>query len=249
MAGEKALVWDEVGKRTYTTGIDHVALYVQKDGKYPKGVAWNGFTGITENPSGADENAIYADNIKYLSLRAAEEFGLTLECLDTPVEFDECDGCATPEGANGLTVTQQTRRPFGLVYRNNLGSDTDGDSAGYELHLVYGCSASPSDVSHSTINASPEPGSLSYEITTVAVPVPGMKPSAHLVINSINADKDKLKALELVLFGGDDEPRLPMPEEVIQILSGKTAEGLSAGQADASTHVETAAKTVAKSAN
>lgn len=224
MAGEHALKWDQTGERTYTTGIDHVALYVQKDGKYPKGVAWNGFTAINENPSGAEENAIYADNMKYLSLRAAENFGLTLECLDTPVEFDECDGCAVPDGVSGLTVTQQARKPFGLVYRNNLGSDTKGDGAGYELHIVYGCTASPSDVSHNTINESPDPGTLSYEITTTAVPIPDMKPSAHLIINSILADEAKLKALEAVLFGGEAEARLPMPEEIFTLLRNTPAE-------------------------
>ena len=218
MAG-KALVWDETGKRFYTTGIDHVALYVQVEGSYPKGVAWNGVTAITDSPSGAEANDIYADNIKYLSLRSAEDFGLTLECYDTPEEFDECDGCVVPTSTKGLRVTQQARKNFGLAYRTRIGNDTDGDAHGYELHLVYGCTASPSEVAHNTVNESPEPGSLSYEITTIPIPVTGMRPTAHLVIDSTKADSGKLAALEKILFGSDEEvetdPRLPLPDEII----------------------------------
>lgn len=221
MAG-KALVWDNVGERFYKIGIDHVVLYVQKENAYPKGVAWNGVTAITDSPSGAEANDIYADNIKYLSIRSAEDFGLTIECYDTPEEFDECDGCAVPQEVKGLRVTQQTRKTFGLCYRTKIGSDTAGDDYGYELHLVYGCSASPSEVAHNTINDSPEPGTLSYEITTVAVPVPGMKASAHLIVNSKNATAEKLTALEKILYGSDEEmgadPRLPMPEEIINTI-------------------------------
>lgn len=220
------LEWDKVGQRTYTTGIDHVALYLQKNGTYPEGVAWNGVTAVNESPSGADETAIYADNIKYLSIRAAEDFGLTIECYDTPEEFDQCDGCGSPEDAKGLRVAQQTRHPFGLAYRSKIGNDELGDDYGYEIHMVYGCTASPSEVSHSTINDSPEPGTLSYEITTVTVPVPGMKPSAHLTVSSIvdGQPNENIEKLEKVLFGGDgtkDHPMLPLPEEVIKILSGK----------------------------
>lgn len=233
----EALRWDEVGQRTYTTGVDHLALYVAEGNTYPKGVAWNGVTAINESPSGADENAIYADNIKYLSIRAAEDFGLTIECYDTPEEFDECDGCATPNGLKGVTVHQQSRKTFGLAYRTQIGNDTEGIDYGYELHLVWGCSASPSEIAHNTINESVEPGTLSYEVTTVAVPVEGMKATARMTINVrefLDADPDgadKIKALETVLFGGDlsdvvvdvregvDGPRLPMPNEVIAILT------------------------------
>lgn len=238
MASE-ALKWDEVGQRTYTTGVDHLALYVMENNAYPKGVAWNGVTAINESPSGADENAIYADNIKYLSIRAAEDFGLTIECYDTPIEFDECDGCASPNGLKGVTIHQQSRKPFGLAYRTQIGNDSEGIDYGYEIHLVWGCSASPSEISHSTINASVEPGTLSYEVTTVAVPVTDMKPTARMTINvreflDANPDdgEDKIKALETVLFGGDltdvvvgdlkegvEGPRLPMPDEVIAILT------------------------------
>lgn len=235
----EVLKWDEVGQRTYVTGVDHLALYVMENNAYPKGVAWNGVTAINESPSGADENAIYADNIKYLSIRAAEDFGLTIECYDTPEEFDECDGCATPGSLKGVVVHQQSRKTFGLAYRTQIGNDTEGIDYGYELHLVWGCSASPSEISHNTINENVEPGTLSYEVTTVAVPVSGMKATARMTINvkefiDAHAEDgaDKIKALETVLFGGDladviagdpkEEaagPRLPMPDEVIAILT------------------------------
>lgn len=220
MPGEKALVWDEIGKRTYKTGIDHVVLYPQVQGAYPKGVAWNGITSINESPSGAEENAIYADNIKYLSIRSVEDFGLSIECYDTPVEFDACDGCGTPADTTGLTVYQQTRQPFGLSYRSKIGNDEKGDDYGYELHLVYGCTASPSELAHSTINDSVEPGTLSYEVTTVSVPVPNMKPSAHLKVSSLTCPEAKLKALEKLLYGEDEvaDAKLPLPEEVISTL-------------------------------
>lgn len=231
MASE-ALKWDEVGQRTYTTGIDHLALYVMNDNKYGTGVAWNGVTSITENPSGADENAIYADNIKYLSIRSAEDFGLTIECYDTPDEFDECDGCGTPEGLKGVKIHQQNRKSFGLAYRAQRGNDTEGVDYGYELHLVWGCTASPSEIAHESINDSVEPGTLSYEVTTVTVPVTGMKPTARMTIDvnefiagSPSNGADAIKALEAILFGGDgvqttyEGPRLPMPDEIIDILT------------------------------
>lgn len=220
MAENKALIWDASGEHTYTTGIDHVALYLQEDdGTYPNGVAWNGVTTITDSPSGAESNDIYADNIKYLSIRSAEDFGLTIECYDTPDEFDQCDGFATPENVKGLRVSQQTRRTFGLSYRSKLGNDIKGDDYGYELHMVYGCTAAPSEVSHNTINDSPEPGTLSYEVDTIPVPVPNMKSSSHLVIDSTKADPDKLAALEEILYGGEDiSARLPLPTEIINTI-------------------------------
>ncbi len=220
MPGEKALVWDTVGQRTYKTGIDRVVLYPQVGGAYPKGVAWNGVTSVSESPSGAEENAIYADNIKYLSIRSVEDFGLTIECYDTPEEFDACDGCGSPADTKGLTVYQQTRQPFGLSYRSKVGNDEKGDDYGYELHLVYGCTASPSELAHSTINDSVEPGTLSYEVTTVSVPVPNMKPTAHLKVSSLTCPKDKLEALEKILYGEDEvaDPKLPLPDAVITAL-------------------------------
>lgn len=220
MAENKALIWDASGEHTYTTGIDHVALYLQEDdGSYPNGVAWNGVTTVTDSPSGAEANDIYADNIKYLSIRSAEDFGLTIECYDTPDEFDQCDGFATPENIKGLRVSQQTRRTFGLCYRSKLGNDIQGDDYGYELHMVYGCTAAPSEVSHNTINDSPEPGTLSYEIDTIPVPVPNMKSSSHLVLDSTKADPEKLAALEKVLYGSDEAAaRLPLPEEIINTI-------------------------------
>ena len=220
MAENKALIWDASGEHTYTTGIDHVALYLQEDdGTYPNGVAWNGVTTVTDSPSGAEANDIYADNIKYLSIRSAEDFGLTIECYDTPDEFDQCDGFATPENVKGLRVSQQTRRTFGLCYRSKLGNDIKGDDYGYELHMVYGCTAAPSEVSHNTINDSPEPGTLSYEIDTIPVPVPNMKNSSHLVIDSTTADPKKLAALEKILYGSENAAaRLPLPTEIINTI-------------------------------
>lgn len=209
-----ALTWDETGKRFYETGVRKGVLYVQDNtGTYPKGVAWNGLTAVTESPSGADSNPLYADDIKYLDLRSAEEFGATVEAYTYPDEFAECDG--TAELAEGVTIGQQARKSFGLCYRTVLGNDINNDAYGYKLHLIYGATAAPSEKGYQTVNDSPEAITFSWELTTTPVNVTGMKPTALITIDSTKADADKLKALEAILYGSDDnEPRLPLPDEV-----------------------------------
>lgn len=211
------LEWDKTGERQYTTGVDKVVLYVQSAGAYPNGVAWNGVTAITESPSGAEPTPLYADNIKYLNLISAEELALTIEAYMSPEEFDQCDGSASV--AQGVTIGQQDRKQFGLAYRTIIGNDVDGNNHGYALHLVYGCMAAPSERANNTINDSPEAATLSWEVSTTPVNVTGFKPTASLEIKSTEADPTKLAALEAVLFGGtDSEARLPLPDEVIEMM-------------------------------
>lgn len=218
------ITWDQIGQRKYKTGIDHGVLYPQENGAYPKGVAWNGLTNVTETPSGAENNALYADNIKYLNLKSAEDFGLTIECYTTPDEWEACNGEAT--AAEGVTIAQQSRNTFGLCYRTLLGNDTAGQDYGYELHLVYGCSASPSERAFGTVNDSPDAATFSYEISTISVPVEGFKPTSLLTIDSTKADKTKLAALEAILYGTDasegteaTDARLPLPDEIIAMFA------------------------------
>ena len=213
------LVWDAIGEHKYETGVDHVALYkpnAQK--KYVGGVAWNGVSSISESPSGADSNPIYADNIKYLDLRSAEEFGATIECYTYPPEFAECNGEAIV--TNGVVIGQQTRKTFGLAYRSIVGNDLQGNDYAYKLHLIYGATASPSEKQYSTVNDSPEAGTFSFELTTTPVAVQGYKNTASLTIDtSLFTDKTKITALENKLFGTEqDEPELPTPAEVFDLL-------------------------------
>lgn len=212
------IVWDKTGERFYETGVDHAVLYpIDAKGLYNGGVAWNGITAINESPSGAEPNNLYADNIKYLVLVGAEDFGLTIEAYTYPDEWEECDGSA--EIAPGVLAGQQNRKVFGLSYRTKLGNDVDGQDHGYKLHLVYGGLASPSERGYQSVNDSPEPINPSWEVTTTPVDVPGFKPTARLIITSTKADPAKLAALETILYGSDDaEPRLPLPEEVIELL-------------------------------
>lgn len=212
------LIWDQVGERTYETGVDHGVLYVQKDGKYPKGVAWNGIISVSMNPSGAEDNKLYADNIPYLNIKSAEELGVSLECYTTPDEWAECDG--TAEIAKGIRVGQQRRSNFGLSYRTKIGNDTDGEDHGYKLHIVYNCSASPSERSYQTVNDSPEAITFSYDISTTPVPFEGYKPTASLEIDSTTIEPEKLAALEKILYGDNEEgeARLPLPDELVSIL-------------------------------
>lgn len=219
------ITWDDTGKKLYEAGNDRGVLYLQNsDGAYPKGVAWNGITSISESPSGADENAFYADNIKYGSLRGTEEFGITIEAYTYPDEWATCDGSA--ELATGVIIGQQKRKTFGLSYRTLIGNDTDALDHGYKIHLVYGCTASPSERGYETINDSPEAITFSWEITTVPVPVEGFKPTACLTVDSTKVDAAKLTALENVLYGsGETDGMLPLPAKVIEILTGKTTGG------------------------
>ena len=215
------LVWDETGKRFYETGVKQGVLYPQATGgTYPKGVAWNGLTSVSENPEGAEPEPLYADDIKYLNLMSVEEFKATIEAYTYPDEFAECDGSASI--AEGVTVGQQKRKPFGLCYRTTLGNDVDGNSHGYKLHLVYGALAAPSEKNFETINDSPEAATFSWELSTtpVAISKDGFQPTASITIDSTKADPTKLKALEDILYGStESESRLPLPDEVATLMA------------------------------
>lgn len=215
------LVWDDTGNRLYETGVDRGVLYpIQEGGQYTKGVAWNGLTNVTESPSGAEATALYADNIKYLNLYSAEEFGATIEAYTYPDEFAECDGSANL--ATGVSIGQQSRKLFGLSYRTVLGNDVDGNDHGYKLHLIYGAMASPSEKSYASINDSPEAITFSWELTTTPVSVSGFKPTASITIDSTKADPECLAALEAALYGSTDpdgNARLPLPDEVKTLMT------------------------------
>lgn len=216
------LVWDKTGERLYETGVKQGVLYpMDAKGTYPKGVAWNGLTNVTESPSGAEATALYADDIKYLNLMSNEEFGGTIEAYTYPDEFAECDGSASL--AAGVYIGQQARKTFGFCYRTTLGNDVDSNAHGYKLHLVYGALASPSEKAYATINDSPEAITFSWEFSTTPVNVTGFKPTASLTIDSTKVDAEKLAALEKVLYGDDADDtttaRLPLPDEVAQIMA------------------------------
>ena len=218
------LVWDQTGERFYETGVDHGVLYPQVSGAYPKGVVWNGLTAVTESPSGAEANPLYADNIKYLNLFSTEEFGATVEAYTYPDEFAECDGSA--EIATGVMIGQQARKPFGLCYRTIIGNDTEADGHGYKIHIIYGAMASPSEKAYATVNDSPEAITFSWELTTTPVNVTGHKPTASITIDSTKVDKSKLAALEAVLYGSEEkEARLPLPEEIVTLVGSAVAAG------------------------
>ena len=212
------IVWDAVGDHIFETGVRNGVLYLKDaQGAYNTGVAWNGLTSVSESPEGAEATDLYADDIKYLSLMSAENFKATIEAYTYPVEFEECDGSATI--AKGVVIGQQSRKPFGLCYRTSIGNDTDGNEHGYKLHIVYGCQASPSEKQYSTINDSPDAVTFSWEVSTTPVNVNGKKPTATLIIDSTKADKDKLTALEAILYGAEStEPRLPLPDEIVTLM-------------------------------
>lgn len=211
------LHWDGVGEKRYETGVDHGVLYIPNgSGVYDDGVAWNGLVSVTESPSGAEPNAQYADNLKYLNLTSAEEFGATLEAFTYPDEFNEFDGSASP--VPGVRIGQQSRKSFGLSYRTKIGNDVEGDDLGYKLHLVYGATASPSEKAYSTVNDSPEPITFSWEIATVPVQVPGFKPTSIITIDSTEVDAGDLQDLEDFLYGtAGTDPSLPTPAALIAI--------------------------------
>lgn len=224
------LKWDQIGERTYETGVDRGVLYPQVDGEYPKGIAWSGLVSVSESPSGAENTALYADNIKYLNLKSAEEFGATVECYTYPDEWAQCDG--TAELVAGVMLGQQARNTFGLCYRTRVGNDTQGDAYGYKIHLIYNASASPSEKSYSTVSDSPEANTFSYEITTtpIAVNATGadgktFQPVASITIDSTKVDAAKLKELEDILYGTEGESgtgteaRLPLPDELVTIFA------------------------------
>lgn len=216
------ITWDDTGKKIYETGVDRGVLYPITTGTtYSTGVPWNGLTAVNESPSGAESNPQYADNIKYLDLTSAEEFGFTIEAFTYPVEFEECDGSA--QLAEGITIGQQTRKMFGFSYRTLVGNDTQGTDYGYKIHLVYGCKASPSEKSRSTVNDSPEAITFSWEITTTPVNVNGHKPTSHLIVDTTVADAEKVTELETKLYGDASAgtPTLPTPDEVYAMFQGE----------------------------
>lgn len=220
-----AITWDATGTHLYETGVDHGVLYLwdTATSTFKDGVAWNGLTAVNESPSGAEPSAIYADNIKYLNLMSAEEYGCTIEAYTYPDEFTLCDGSAVV--ADGVTIGQQPRKLFGFCYRTLTGSDTEGTSKGYKLNIVYNCTASPSERNHTTVNDSPEAASLSWTISTTPVDVTGFKPTATLVVDSTKCPEDKLKDLEDVLYGTAlTNPRLPFPAEVIALVGNSGSE-------------------------
>lgn len=209
--------WDKTGTRVYETGVDHGVLFPMRSGEYKKGVAWNGLTNVTESPSGAESTAVYADNIKYLNLTSAEDFGATVEAYTYPDEWAECDG--SKEVAPGVMIGQQSRIPFGLAYRTKIGNDTEGENYGYKIHIIYNAKATPSEKAYGTINDSPEAISFSWELSTTPTNVTGYSPTAIMTIDSTKTDADKLKDLEDALYGTNDaEPRLPLPDEIISML-------------------------------
>ena len=211
------LTWDDLGKRFYETGVKQGVLYPQVGGAYPKGVAWNGLTAVTESPSGAEPTPLYADDIKYLELTSNEEFGCTIEAYTYPDEFKACNGEATL--AEGVTIGQQTRVPFGFCYKTVLGNDEKKNDYGYKLHLVYGATASVSEKAFQTINDSPEALTFSWDVTTTAVAVKGFKPTAIRTIDSTTIAAEKLTALEDILYGKDEaEARLPLPDEIAELV-------------------------------
>lgn len=221
------LEWDLIGNRFYETGLDRGVLYVRDgSGTYPLGVPWNGLISVSENPSGADPNPQYADNVKYLNLVSREEFGATIEAFTYPNAFAECDG--SKEVKTGVMFGQQPRKIFGLSYRTKVGNDSKGEDYGYKIHLIYGALATPSEKSYNTVNETPEAMTFSWEITTTPVDVEDFKPTAMLVIETTATNDDQIAALEAALYGvtastepviADADPYLPLPDEVIQIMA------------------------------
>ena len=212
------IIWDAIGEHFYETGVNKGVLYPAVSGAYPKGVAWNGLTAVTESPSGAEPSPLYADNIKYLNLMSAEEFGATIEAYTYPKEFESCDGSA--ELSVGVVIGQQKRSSFGLSYATQIGNDVDGVDLGYKLHLVYGAMAAPSEKSYATINDAPEAITFSWEVTTTPVPVTGLKPTSSLTIDSTKVDPVKLAALEAIVYGtAGADAYLPLPDEVAAIFA------------------------------
>ena len=214
------LVWDKTGERYYETGVSKGVLYPQStEGTYPKGVAWNGLTAVTQSPSGAESTPLYADNIKYLNLMSNEEFGATIEAYTYPEEFAVCNGEVSLK--TGVSIGQQARKAFGMSYQTKLGNDIDGADYGYKINIIYGALAAPSEKAYATINDSPEAITFSWEVTTTPVEVTGFKPTASITIDSTKIDATKLKAIEDILYGTVEvEARLPLPDEIAQIVDG-----------------------------
>lgn len=213
------LVFNNVGERLFETGVKNGVLYVMgDDGTYEKGVVWNGLTAVTESPSGAETTPLYADDVKYVVIYAAEEFGATVEAYTYPEEFEECDGSASI--FEGITIGQQTRKSFGMCYKTSVGNDVQGQDFGYKIHIIYGAKAAPSEKSYSTINDSPEAVTFSWELSTVPVPVEGFNPTATMVIDSTRVPAEKLALIEDKLYGTEsEEATLPLPNELLALLA------------------------------
>lgn len=217
------IMWDQDGQRIYETGVDHAVLYKKTNGVYSTGVPWNGLISVEESPSGGEPSAMYADNIKYGEVMSKEEFAATIEAYTYPEEFAECDG--SKEIAPGVFAGQQTRVPFGLSYRTLIGNDEQGEDYGYKIHIVYNAKAKPSSKPRGTVNESPEAITMSWECSTTPVEVPGGKPTAHLTFDSTKVAKDKMEALEALLYGSEsEEAKLPTVEEIIALM-GESAAG------------------------
>lgn len=240
------LKFDQIGERRYETGCDHGVFYSMKNGKYVEGEPWNGLTSVASNPSGAEDSPYYADNIKYFNMKSAEEYGFTIGCFMYPDGFKKCNG--ELDVVPGMTLGQQGREIFGFSYRSKEGNDVEGQDAGFIIHLLYGCSASPSSKTYNTVNESPEPGEMSYEISTTPVDVPGKgpngkpyKPVSEITFSSRSLDPDKMALLEAILYGTDEPsgvsfysdsntdpgPRLPLPEELMKLMAGDAEDGPS----------------------
>ena len=214
------ITWDQTGERYFESGVSHGVLYpMAANGTYGAGVAWNGLIGVNNSPDGADPNELWADNIKYAVLRSAENLKLTIEAYTFPDEFYACDGMVSPSGMTGVVFGQQKRQSFGFCYRTEVGSDAD-NKLGYKLHLVYGCTASPSDKDYSTINDNPDAITFSWEVDTIPVDVDGMEPVAEVVIDSTKVDATKLSALEAMLYGDSGSASLPLPSAIMTMFSG-----------------------------
>lgn len=214
------LTWDNTGERLYETGVKNVVLYPQgSNGAYEKGVAWNGVTAITESPSGAEANPLYADDTKYLELRSVEEFGASIEAYTYPDEFAACDGSASL--IEGVKIGQQPRKAFGLCYRTTLGNDTEGEEFGYKIHIIYGAKAAPSEKAYATINDSPEAITFSWEVTTTPVAVTGHKPTSYLELDSTKLTEAQMAAVETLLYGAEGEgsnASLPLPDAILSAI-------------------------------
>ena len=207
------LTWDQTGEKLYETGVQKGVLYPMDGAVYGKGVAWNGLTAVNETPSGAESTKLYADDIKYLDIRSAEEFGATIEAYSSPEEFDACDGTASL--ADGVNIGQQNRKGFGFCYRSTIGNDTEYNNYGYKLHIIYGLTASPSERSYSTVNDSPEAATLSWEVSSTPVNVAGFKPTSIVTINSKKINAEALKEIEDALYGtASEEPKILLPDEI-----------------------------------
>ena len=212
------LIFNKVGERLFETGVKNGVLYVMgDDGAYENGVVWNGLTAVTESPSGAETTPLYADDVKYVVIYAAEEFGATVEAYTYPEEFEQCDGSAAL--SEGITIGQQTRKSFGMCYKTSVGNDVQGQDYGYKIHIIYGAKAAPSEKSYSTINESPEAVTFSWELSTVPVPVEGHNPTATMVIDSTRVPAEKMALIEAKLYGSEEaEATLPLPNEILELI-------------------------------